>query len=214
MSKKTLVIVLALFLAVLLGSAFLYLNLSEEMEPGGMPIDPPRRETTPVSESIPDGEPTIPDNTEGQNQTEVPDYSAPDFTMLDSEGNEVNLRDFVGKPMILNFWASWCGPCKMEMPDIEKAYRQYGEEIHFLIVNCTDGSRETVDNAKEFIEGEGYTFPVYFDTTSMGAYTYGASSIPLTFFIDSEGNLVTYYIGAMSESILKQGIDMIYTPAE
>ena len=209
MSKKTLVIVLALFLAVLLGSAFLYLNLSEEMEPGGMPIDPPRRETTPVSESIPDGEPTIPDNTEGQTQTEVPDYSAPDFTMLDSEGNEVNLRDFVGKPMILNFWASWCGPCKMEMPDIEKAYRQYGEEIHFLIVNCTDGSRETVEIASAFIEEQGYTFPVFYDTASFAAYTYGVYSLPTTYFIDAEGYAIAQAIGAIDMEALQRGIDLI-----
>ena len=102
----------------------------------------------------------------------------------------------------------------MEMPDIQKFYEQYGEQIHFLIVNCTDGSRETVDTAKDFLAGTDYTFPVYFDTTSMGAYTYGASSIPLTFFIDAEGNMAAYYMGAMSEGILQQGVDLILTGEE
>lgn len=216
MNKKTLLIVLALFLAVLLGSGFLYRNLGDRMQIGALATIPPAPQTTvPTEQEIPDQteEVTVPETTVPET-TEAPDYAAPDFTMLDGEGNEVNLQDFVGKPIILNFWASWCGPCKMEMPDIEKAYQKYGEEIHFLIVNCTDGSRETVDTAKAFLSKQDYTFPVYFDTTSMGAYTYGASSIPLTFFIDAEGNLAAYYMGAMSESILQQGIDMIYTPGE
>jgi thiol-disulfide isomerase/thioredoxin len=102
----------------------------------------------------------------------------------------------------------------MEMPDIQKFYEKYGEEIHFLIVNCTDGGRETVETAEAFLQEEGYTFPVYFDTTSMGAYFYGANSIPMTWFIDAEGNLQAYYMGAMSESILQQGVDLIYTPVE
>jgi len=128
--------------------------------------------------------------------------------MLDMDGNQVTLAEFFGKPIILNFWASWCGPCKMEMPEIQDFYEKYGENIHFLAVSVDD----SVDTAKTFIETEGYTFPVYFDTTSMGAYTYGASSIPLTFFIDAEGNLTAYYMGAMSADILQQGVDMIYTP--
>ena len=125
--------------------------------------------------------------------------------MLDMEGGEVKLSDFVGKPIILNFWASWCGPCKMEMPEIQKFYEEYGEEIHFLLVSVD----ESLDTAKAFIAENGYTFPVYFDASSLGAYTYGASSIPLTFFIDAEGNLTAYYMGAMTESILQQGVDMI-----
>jgi thiol-disulfide isomerase/thioredoxin len=96
----------------------------------------------------------------------------------------------------------------MEMPEIQKFYEQYGDQIHFLLVSVD----ESVDTAKAFVSDSGYTFPVYFDTTSEGAYTYGASSIPLTFFIDAEGNLTAYYMGAMSQSILQQGVDMIYTP--
>ena len=95
----------------------------------------------------------------------------------------------------------------MEMPDIQKFYEEYGEDIHFLLVSVDD----SLDTAKAFIAENGYTFPVYFDASSMGAYTYGASSIPLTFFIDANGDLMAYYMGAMSADILQQGIDMIYT---
>jgi thiol-disulfide isomerase/thioredoxin len=199
MNKKTLLILCVLFAALMLSAGALYNNLADDVQLGGLATTPP--ETEPPTEAA-----TLPP------ETTEPDYSAPDFTMLDKDGNQVKLSDFFGKPIILNFWASWCGPCKSEMPDIQEFYEKYGEKVHFLIVNCTDGSRETLDTAKAFIEDSGYTFPVYFDTTSMGAYTYGASSIPLTFFIDANGDLMAYYMGAMSESILQQGVDLIYTP--
>ena len=165
----------------------------------------------PVEETQP--ETTIPE-TAATEETEAVDYSAPDFTMYDLDGNPVNLSDFFGKPIVLNFWASWCGPCKSEMPDLEEAYLEYGEDIHFLIVNLTDGSSETVETASAYIESQGYTFPVYYDTDMDGAYAYSISSIPMTFFIDANGDLYTYYLGAMSADILQQGIDMIYPAAE
>ena len=204
MNKKTLLILCLVLALVLVGAGALYNSLAGSVQLGGPATTPPE---TQAPTEIPGEESTEPADT---HPTDPPASIAPDFTMLDMEGNEVTLASFFGKPIVLNFWASWCGPCKMEMPEIQKFYDKYGQEIHFLLVSVDD----SLDAAKSFISDSGYTFPVYFDTTSVGAYTYGASSIPLTFFIDSEGNLVTYYIGAMSESILKQGIDMIYTPAE
>ena len=130
--------------------------------------------------------------------------------MLDMEGNEVTLASFFSKPIVLNFWASWCGPCKSEMPEIQKFYEEYGGDVQFILVSLDD----SLDTAKEFIEDEGYTFPVYFDNTSLGGYSYGASSIPLTYFIDTDGQMVAYFRGAMSESILQQGIDLIYRPEQ
>ena len=202
MSKKTLLIVCLVFLGLMLGAAGLYNVLADDIQLGGLATTP--RETQAPTETSADTPTEVTDT----HPTDPPANIAPDFTMLDKDGNEVTLASFFGKPIILNFWASWCGPCKMEMPEIQKFYEQYGEEIHFLLVSVDD----SVDSAKTFIETEGYTFPVYFDTTSLGAYTYGASSIPLTFFIDAEGNLTAYYMGAMSEDILQQGVDMIYTP--
>lgn len=137
---------------------------------------------------------------------------APDFTVYDGDGNPVSLSDFLGKPVIVNFWASWCGPCKSEMPDFEEAYAEYGDDIHFLMINSTDGSRETVETAREFIAEQGYTFPVYFDTDYLASYTYGVSGIPMTFFIDAEGYAVAYASGMLDRETLQVGIDMIYTP--
>ena len=142
--------------------------------------------------------------------TEPARQTAPDFTMYTLEGEAVKLSDFRGKPTILNFWASWCGPCKMEMPDLEEAYLAYGSEVNFLIVNLTDGTSETVESAHGYIESQGYTFPVYYDTGMSGAFAYGVSGIPVTYFLDAEGCLVAYYEGAMSAEILQQGISIIH----
>ncbi len=134
---------------------------------------------------------------------------APDFTVYDAEGNAVNLSDFVGKPVIVNFWASWCGPCKMEMPDFDEKYKELGEEVHFLMVNMTDGSQETIEKAKKFVEDAGYTFPVYYDTDLDAAYKYGVNSIPATYFIDAEGHAIARGQGAIDADTLQYGINML-----
>jgi thiol-disulfide isomerase/thioredoxin len=133
----------------------------------------------------------------------------PDFTVLDRDGNPVKLSDLRGKPVILNFWASWCGPCQSEMPDFQKAYETYGDDVHFMIVNVTDGSRETVETARAYVDGQGYTFPIYFDTTLEAAILYGASAIPLSVFMDAEGRYVAHASGALSAATLQKGIGMI-----
>ena len=140
--------------------------------------------------------------------------SAPDYTVLDSEGNSVSLSDFFDKPIILNFWASWCSPCKSEMPDFDAAYQQYGEEIQFLMVNLTDGVQETLESAKTFIADSSYSFPVFFDTEYSAAIAYGATSIPATYFVNPEGNLVAYGVDPLNTEDLETGIGMITESAE
>lgn len=136
--------------------------------------------------------------------------AAPDFLIYDSEGNEVTMDDFEGKPIVLNFWASWCGPCRSEMEGFERQYQELGDKVEFVMINLTDGGRETVDSAMDFINGEGYSFPVYFDKDMTAAESYEAYSIPVTYFIDAGGNIVYNSIGAMSEYALSEGIKMIY----
>lgn len=152
---------------------------------------------------------TSPPPSEGQSTTEDEKIKAPDFTSLDKDGGEVKLSDFVGKPIVINFWASWCPPCKGELPDFEKLYTEMGEDIVFLMVNLTDGQRETLEKAKDFISDEGYTFPVYFDTKQDAAYNYGISSIPLTLFVDSEGYVIAGHEGQMDEKMIRSGIDLL-----
>ena len=153
-----------------------------------------------------------PENTSEEPETDK--ITAPGFTVYTAQGDPVLLSDFLGKPVVLNFWASWCGPCKMEMPDFEKLYLEYGESVHFVMVNLTDGERETVETASDFLASVGYTFPVYFDTQSEAAYAYSIRSIPTTFFIDAEGYAIAQATGAIDEATLRKGIALIYPPAD
>lgn len=133
--------------------------------------------------------------------------------MVDDQGNEVSLSSYFGKPIVLNFWASWCGPCKSEMPDFQEAYEEYGDEIHFVMVNMTEGSRETKESAQRFIQEQGFTFPVLYDTQMNAAITYSAWTLPTTYFIDEQGYLVAQGRGALDRETLEKGIGMIH-PAE
>ena len=131
---------------------------------------------------------------------------APDFTVTDSEGNPVKLSDFRGKGGVLNFWASWCGPCKMEMPHFQAAFEQYGEDVHFLMVNMSAAFGDSRADAAAVLEEGGYTFPVYYDDLSECAYGYGINAIPVTVFIDADGNLISTKTGAMNAADLDRRI--------
>lgn len=154
--------------------------------------------TSPVTEE--------PDSTAQSNQELT---LAPDITIYDLDGNSYKLSDFRGKPVVVNFWSSNCGPCKKEMPEFEVMYQQYGDEIQFLMVNITDGYWDTIDSASSFIEDSGYTFPVYYDTDNNASYAYGVSALPTTYFIDAEGHGIAYAMGAIDKDTLLKGIDMI-----
>ncbi len=147
-----------------------------------------------------------PENADGIGEQVV---TAPDFKFLNMDGEEVHLTDYFGKPVLLNFWATWCGPCQMEMPYFDTAYQKYGEDINFLIVDLTDGSRDTVESAKAFVEDKGFSFPIGFDTEYNGAYTYSVSSIPMTFFIDKDGVIQFYQIGAIEENVLNEQLELL-----
>ena len=207
MKEKKVVLILMLAFVLMLGAAgALYTRLGQMTAVDQLSVMQEAPEQKPAQEpaeepSAPAEEPADKAQESAQQGDSQPRKTAPSFTVYDADGNAVRLRDYFG--------ASWCGPCQMEMPHFEEQYRDRGEEIHFLMVNMTDGARETVDRAKEFVSQNGYTFPVLYDTESNAAMTYGVYSLPTTYFIDAEGYGAAQATGAIDAETLKRGISMI-----
>jgi len=189
-NKRTLLIIILVFALLIGGATLLYRQLAQNITAERLSTQAAQQEGS---------------NDESETEQKT---KAPDFTVYDAEGNEVHLSDYVGKPIVLNFWASWCGPCQMEMPDFHEKYLVLSEDVNFLMVNMTTG-RETMESASAFIEKNEYSFPVFYDINSDAALTYGAYSLPTTFFIDADGYAVAQATGAIDAETLQKGIDMI-----
>ena len=196
MQKKKFVIFILVLTILLFGASILYKTLSERVSADQM-------QTYSTS--------GVGDATQTQS-AQTPEQPMIDAIIYDKDENPIHLSSFAGKPIILNFWASWCGPCQAEMPDFQKMYEEYGDEIHFVMINSTDGSRETIETADSFIQNSGYTFPVYFDLDYYASYAYQAFSLPTTYFIDANGNVIAKGSGTLDRASLQRGIDYIYKP--
>lgn len=142
-----------------------------------------------------------------------PVIPAVDFELEDQYGNIHRLEDYRGKTIFLNFWATWCPPCKAEMPDIQKLYETYdqeGEEALIVLGVAAPGQWQEQDEegVKAFLEDKGYTYPVLMDSSGNTFLQYGVSSYPTTFMIDRDGNVFGYVPGMLSfdmmESIVQQ----------
>lgn len=135
--------------------------------------------------------------------------AAADFSVYNADGGEVTFSSLLGKPVVLNFWASWCGPCKSEMPHFQEAYEQYGEDVTFVMVNLTGGGGDSIEDAQKLISSNGYTFPVYFDNDGDAAAKYSVYSIPYSFFITADGLIQDPHLGMMSEDELTAAIEKL-----
>lgn len=136
-----------------------------------------------------------------------------DFTLTDQYGNTHTLSDYEGKVIFLNFWGTWCPPCRAEMPDIQKLYEEYasqGDDAEVVILGAAapgmgqEGSKEEITS---FMEENGYTYPVLMDETYEMFNWYGITAFPTTFMIDREGYVYGYVSGQMTEDIMRSIID-------
>jgi thiol-disulfide isomerase/thioredoxin len=134
---------------------------------------------------------------------------APEFTVYDADGNAVRLSDLLGRPVVLNFWASWCPPCMAEMPEFNAVYEALETDVAFMMIDLTDGQRETKETGTRYIEDRGFSFPVYFDTEREAANAYGVMSIPTTVFVDRDGYIAAKAQGTIDAKVLREGIALI-----
>jgi len=206
--KHTTIFGIVIFSTILVGAVFAYNRLQENNAPDNFVLFDAPEESQPL-EAEPQEE-LISEEPE----TEAPEEAesnqrqqAPDFTMMDSYGNERQLSDFFGKPIVLNFWTTWCPACVMETSYFENFYQDQGGNVHVLKVNLLDGNRETRDGVDSFMYENGYTFPLFFDIS--GAAMYGVRAIPVTFFICEDGYVVAMSQGPVNDSVLQQGLDAV-----
>ena len=136
--------------------------------------------------------------------------AAPDFTVQGAGGEELTLSQLVGdKPVVLNFWTSKCGPCRTEMPDFEAAHQAYGDQVTFLMVDSVGFMGETEESGRAYVEEQGFTFTVGYDTDQTATYTYGIRAFPTTFFIDADGNVVAYAEAMLTPEALETGLELL-----
>ena len=175
--------------------------------------------------SDPQATPTVqvtqqPEVTDTPEATDAPEESqapipALDFTLTDQFGNTHTLDQYKGKTILLNFWATWCGPCRSEMPDLQAVYEDYGKNEKDLVVLGVAapnlGQEGSAEDISAFLEENGYTYPTLMNEDASLFYSYGISSFPTTFMIDKNGNVYGYIMGAQSrevfDDIIQQTMD-------
>jgi len=152
-------------------------------------------------------------------EEERPAIPAPDFTLLDQYGVEHTLSEYKGKVVFLNFWATWCGPCQMEMPDIQAVYEEFGENAGDLVVLGVANPKTeekpynndvTEEEVAAFLEDGGYTYPVVMDLTGEIFAYYGIQAFPTTFMIDKAGNVYGYVSGSLTREMIDSIIDQTF----
>lgn len=180
-NKKKLVIWIFIFIVLLVGAKF----ITDKLDNDDNFVVQPDNQTT---------------DKEQQYQKAI------DFTVYDPELNPVTLSSFYGKPIVISFWATWCPNCTIQMPGFNELYLEYGGKVEFLMINLTDGEQDTREKAIAYMNEKGYQLPYYLDTTLEAASIYGASSIPITYLIDQNQNVIASGVGAISKQSLQDAI--------
>lgn len=157
---------------------------------------------------------TSQNNKEEESKDEKELQDAYDFELVDQYGNTHKLSDYKGKTVFINFWATWCPPCRMEMPHIEELYKEYNynkDDIIILGIANPGGQEKDINGIKNFLDENNYTFPVVFDERGDMFSRYNINSFPTTFMINKDGKIFGYVSGALSKdqmiSIINQTIE-------
>ena len=155
---------------------------------------------------------SAPASSETENsEEEIPEIPAPDFTLTDQNGEPHTLSDYKGQVVFLNFWATWCGPCKQEMPDIQAMYEEFNQNSDEVVILGVANPKTddvpynqdgTIEEVTQFLSDNGYTYPVVMDTTGEIFAAYGVTAFPTTFMIDKEGNVFGYVTGTLTDSMM------------
>lgn len=201
MKKNNVVIWALLLVVVIAGGFFLSQKLDSEQN-----TDSSNNGNENSEESDMDPESQIDSSLDNiQNYIEVDKTLLPEFILKDEHDNEVSINDYYGKFIVLNFWASWCPPCKAEMPDLQKLHNEFEENDDYVLlsVNLTDGQRETKAKADKFISENDYNFNLLYDYDGIAFNLFNVQSVPSTFFIDEKGYSRGLIIGLTTQEDIK-----------
>lgn len=144
----------------------------------------------------------------GANPDENEKLKAPDFTVYDESMNPVKLSDYAGTPVVLNFWATWCGYCKDEMPYFQEASENFSDDqVKILMINMTDGRNETKESALQYMKNNNYTMKLLLDIDQEVARGFRVSGIPRTIFIDKDGYIRHDQVGKIDAKTLNTKIE-------
>jgi peroxiredoxin len=130
----------------------------------------------------------------------------PDAELVALSGETLQVSDFAGRPVVLNFWATWCGPCKEEIPELQAAHEKYSGSEGLQIIGITD---ESSSDVQPFVEANGMTFSIAYDRSGQASSRYRVQAIPTTLFINAEGIVVTRHTGVLSEGRMRLYIERL-----
>lgn len=144
-------------------------------------------------------------------ETESEEPKMPNLPFFTLDGEEILFEDIrKGKPVVINYFASWCPPCKEELPHFQRAFDEYGDRISFIFLNAMDGQRETKATLETFVKQTNFTGPIYTDEGLFG-YVFQTNSLPTTVFVNADGTLANGYLGYVSESVLIENLEALLT---
>lgn len=138
-------------------------------------------------------------------QSKTSTSKAPDVTLEMLDGSEVTLSNLNDKPVLLNFWATWCGYCVKEFPDLEEVWQEYGDDIHIIAINVGEG-KSAIEG---FLKKSTYTFPIAMDTKYLASTAYQVSGIPVTIIINTDGTIAFSRVGMMSKTAMVRAVETV-----